>query len=39
MALNIDIAARNPNQGYIRAVSDPKVKKLKSVHPALLKLA
>jgi peptide-methionine (S)-S-oxide reductase len=30
-------AARNPNQGYIRAVSDPKVKKLKAVHPGLLK--
>jgi peptide-methionine (S)-S-oxide reductase len=30
-------AARNPNQGYIRGVSDPKVKKLKAVHPDLLK--
>jgi peptide-methionine (S)-S-oxide reductase len=32
-----DYAARNPNQPYIRAVSDPKVKKLKAVHGALLK--
>ena len=32
-----DYAARNPNQGYIRGVSDPKVKKLKSVHGDLLK--
>lgn len=30
-------AARNPQQGYIRAVSDPKVKKLKAAHPELLK--
>jgi peptide-methionine (S)-S-oxide reductase len=30
-------AARNPQQGYIRAVSDPKVKKLKTAHAALLK--
>jgi peptide-methionine (S)-S-oxide reductase len=32
-----DYASRNPNQPYIRAVSDPKVKKLKAVHGALLK--
>jgi peptide-methionine (S)-S-oxide reductase len=32
-----DYAALNPNQPYIRAVSDPKVKKLKAVHPGLLK--
>lgn len=32
-----DYAARNPQQPYIRAVSDPKVKKLKAVHGALLK--
>jgi peptide-methionine (S)-S-oxide reductase len=32
-----DYAARNPNQGYIRAVSEPKVKKLKAVHGDLLK--
>jgi peptide-methionine (S)-S-oxide reductase len=30
-------AALNPFQPYIRAVSDPKVKKLKAVHGALLK--
>jgi peptide-methionine (S)-S-oxide reductase len=34
-----DYAARNPQQPYIRAVSDPKVKKLKAVHPGLLKTA
>jgi peptide-methionine (S)-S-oxide reductase len=32
-----DYAARNPQQPYIRAVSDPKVKKLKALHPELLK--
>jgi peptide-methionine (S)-S-oxide reductase len=32
-----DYAARNPNQPYIRAVSDPKVKKLKALHRDLLK--
>lgn len=32
-----DYAARNPNQPYIRAVSDPKVAKLKKVHDGLLK--
>ncbi len=32
-----DYAARNPGQPYIRAVSDPKVKKLKAVHGAMLK--
>lgn len=32
-----DYAARNPEQGYIRAVSTPKVDKLKAVHGALLK--
>jgi peptide-methionine (S)-S-oxide reductase len=32
-----DYAARNPNQPYIQAVSDPKVKKLKAVHGTLLK--
>ena len=32
-----DYAALNPHQPYIRAVSDPKVKKLKAVHGALLK--
>jgi peptide-methionine (S)-S-oxide reductase len=36
-AYHHDYAARNPNQGYIRAVSDPKVKKLKAAHPELLK--
>lgn len=30
-------AALNPMQGYIRAVSTPKVEKLKAVHGALLK--
>jgi peptide-methionine (S)-S-oxide reductase len=34
-----DYAAKNPFQPYIRAVSDPKVKKLKSVHAGLLKSA
>ncbi|MEJ0067958.1 MAG: peptide-methionine (S)-S-oxide reductase MsrA [Pseudomonadota bacterium] len=34
-----DYAARNPNQPYIRAVSDPKVKKLKALHGGLLKAA
>jgi peptide-methionine (S)-S-oxide reductase len=32
-----DYAARNPNQPYIRGVSDPKVKKLKATHADLLK--
>jgi peptide-methionine (S)-S-oxide reductase len=32
-----DYAKRNPDQGYIRAVSNPKVKKLKAVHSGLLK--
>jgi peptide-methionine (S)-S-oxide reductase len=32
-----DYAARNPSQPYIRAVSDPKVKKLKSIHADMLK--
>jgi peptide-methionine (S)-S-oxide reductase len=32
-----DYAARNPNQPYIRAVSAPKVEKLKAVHGAMLK--
>jgi peptide-methionine (S)-S-oxide reductase len=32
-----DYAARNPNQPYIRAVSTPKVEKLKAVHGAMLK--
>jgi peptide-methionine (S)-S-oxide reductase len=32
-----DYAARNPYQPYIRAVSDPKVKKLKSAYSDLLK--
>jgi peptide-methionine (S)-S-oxide reductase len=36
-AYHHDFARRNPNQGYIRAVSDPKVKKLKAAHPGLLK--
>jgi peptide-methionine (S)-S-oxide reductase len=36
-AYHHDYAARNPNQGYIRGVSDPKVKKLTSVHGDLLK--
>jgi peptide-methionine (S)-S-oxide reductase len=36
-AYHHDYAARNPNQGYIRGVSDPKVKKLKAAHPGLLK--
>lgn len=34
-----DYAARNPNQPYIRAVSTPKVEKLKAVHGDLLKSA
>ena len=34
-----DYAAKNPFQPYIRAVSDPKVKKLKAVHGGLLKSA
>lgn len=36
-AYHHDYAARNPNQPYIRAVSEPKVQKLKAVHGALLK--
>jgi peptide-methionine (S)-S-oxide reductase len=32
-----DYASRNPNQPYIRAVSDPKVQKLKKVHGDMLK--
>jgi peptide-methionine (S)-S-oxide reductase len=36
-AYHHDYAARNPNQPYIRGVSDPKVDKLKAVHGALLK--
>jgi peptide-methionine (S)-S-oxide reductase len=36
-AYHHDYAARNPMQGYIRGVSDPKVKKLKSTYPELLK--
>jgi peptide-methionine (S)-S-oxide reductase len=32
-----DYAARNPHQPYIRAVSDPKVKKLRASYGALLK--
>jgi peptide-methionine (S)-S-oxide reductase len=32
-----DYAARNPNQPYIRGVSDPKVAKLKKVHADMLK--
>ena len=36
-AYHHDYAARNPNQGYIRGVSDPKVKKLKAAHPDMLK--
>ncbi|MEY4580021.1 MAG: hypothetical protein RL701_4724 [Pseudomonadota bacterium] len=32
-----DYAARNPNQPYIRGVSDPKVNKLKKLHARLLK--
>jgi peptide-methionine (S)-S-oxide reductase len=34
-----DYAARNPNQPYIRGVSDPKVAKLKKVHSEMLKHA
>lgn len=34
-----DYAARNPNQGYIRAVSAPKVEKLRAVHGDMLKAA
>jgi peptide-methionine (S)-S-oxide reductase len=34
-----DYAARNPNQPYIRGVSDPKVAKLKKVHAEMLKPA
>jgi peptide-methionine (S)-S-oxide reductase len=36
-AYHHDYAARNPGQGYIRAVSDPKIKKLKVAHPEMLK--
>ena len=32
-----DYAARNPQQPYIRAVAEPKVKKLREVHRNLLK--
>ena len=32
-----DYAARNPQQPYIRAVAEPKVKKLREVHGNLLK--
>lgn len=32
-----DYAALNPNQPYIRGVSDPKVAKLKKVHPDMLR--
>ena len=32
-----DYAARNPNQPYIRGVSDPKVAKLKKLHADMLK--
>ncbi len=32
-----DYAAKNPYQPYIRGVSDPKVKKLKTIHVDLLK--
>jgi peptide-methionine (S)-S-oxide reductase len=32
-----DYAARNPQQPYIRAVAEPKVKKLREVHRDLLK--
>ena len=32
-----DYAARNPQQPYIRAVTEPKVKKLREVHRNLLK--
>lgn len=38
-AYHHDYAARNPNQPYIRAVSTPKVEKLKAVHGDLLKPA
>lgn len=36
-AYHHDYAARNPNQPYIRAVSTPKVEKLKAVHGDMLK--
>jgi peptide-methionine (S)-S-oxide reductase len=36
-AYHHDYAARNPNQPYIRGVSDPKVKKLKATHADMLK--
>jgi len=36
-AYHHDYAARNPQQGYIRGVSDPKVKKLKGAYPELLR--
>lgn len=32
-----DYAARNPSQPYIRGVSDPKLAKLRKLHPQLLK--
>jgi peptide-methionine (S)-S-oxide reductase len=38
-AYHHDYAARNPNQPYIRAVSAPKVEKLKKVHEGMLKRA
>lgn len=38
-AYHHDYAARNPEQPYIRAVSDPKVKKLKAIHADRLKPA
>lgn len=33
-----DYAAKNPHQGYIRAVSTPKVQKLRTAYPTWLKL-
>jgi peptide-methionine (S)-S-oxide reductase len=36
-AYHHDYAARNPDQGYIRAVSTPKVEKLRKVHGDMLK--
>jgi peptide-methionine (S)-S-oxide reductase len=36
-AYHHDYAARNPYQGYIRAVAEPKVQKLRTTHGDLLK--
>lgn len=38
-AYHQDFEARNPNQGYVRAVSVPRLKRFKKKHPELLKKA